>query len=359
MPLDMALSDYLKAHRSIGSHDRRFLGDTVYALVRWKGLLDYLIDKPIASWQDRYNLWKNLDLNRISEEVPVWVKTGASEWLFNELSLSHGAEKAAILCRALNTPAPLVIRANTLKTTREEVLKLFPDAVPCKDAPHGIRFANRISLTATEAFKNGLFEIQDEGSQLVSQLVQVKPGEQLLDYCSGSGGKSLAIAPQMEGRGQIYLHDIRPSVLIQAKKRLCRAGVQNAQFLEPDHKRLPSLKNKIDWVLTDVPCSGSGTYRRNPDMKWKMNAESLENLVKEQREIFAKALYFLRPGGHIVYITCSLFAKENQEQVEHFLKNHPVELKQQLSLLPESSEGPDGFFAALFCKKDDSAKVSA
>ena len=162
----------------------------------------------------------------------------------------------------------------------------------------------------------------------------------------------------MQGRGQIYLHDIRPTILYQAKKRLRRAGIQNAQFLPPDHPRLPSLKNQLHWVLADVPCSGSGTYRRNPDMKWKMNAASLENLVKEQRDIFQKALEFVRPGGFIVYATCSLFAKENEEQVKYFLDTFPVELQKQLSLLPDHPEGPDGFFAAVFLNKNNSAKLS-
>ena len=361
MPLDMALSDYLKAHHSIGSHDRRFLGDTAYALVRWKGLLDYLLARELSPknlWSDRYALWQRLDFKNLPEDAPLWVRSGASEWLFNEIALSHGQARARELCLALNVPAPLTIRTNTFKTTRENLLALFPEAVACKDAPQGLRFPQRIPLTATPQFKEGFFEIQDEGSQLVADLVQPRPGDQILDYCSGSGGKTLAIAPKMQGRGQIYLHDIRPTILYQAKKRLRRAGIQNAQFLPPDHPRLPSLKNQLHWVLADVPCSGSGTYRRNPDMKWKMNAASLENLVKEQRDIFQKALEFVRPGGFIVYATCSLFAKENEEQVKYFLDTFPVELQKQLSLLPDHPEGPDGFFAAVFLNKNNSAKLS-
>lgn len=351
-PLDSAFSDYLRTHKSIGAHDRRWIGDTAYSLVRHQGILDYILRKN-ASWEERHHLLEKIDFSHLPPHLPLWVQSGGSEWLFSELAKSYGEKQASELCKILNEPAPLTVRVNLLKVSREELLSRWEKwgAEPCTKSSAGIRFPERIALTSLPEFKEGLFEIQDEGSQLIADLVQPKVGEQMLDFCSGSGGKSLSIATRMGGRGQIYLHDIRPHILVQAKKRLRRAGIQNAQFLTPDHPRLSSLKNKIDWVLADVPCSGSGTLRRNPDMKWKLNREIVDRLVLEQRKIFTEALAYVRPGKNIVYATCSIFEKENQAQVEYFLKHLPVELAAPpLSLFPITN-GPDGFFGALFSKK--------
>ncbi len=351
-PLDLSMADFFRSKKSLGSHDRRFLGDAAYALVRWKGLLDHMLGKT-SSWEDRFFLYQRLDLDHLPPEIPAWIRSGASKWLYDEVVYSHGKEKAASLCRALNDPAPLTVRVNTLKTTREALLSSWKNRFGAKacETPTAIHFPKREPLTSLHEFKEGLFEIQDEGSQRVAQLVLANPGDQVLDYCSGSGGKSLAFAARLEGKGQIYLHDIREHILHQAKKRMNRAGIQNAQFLPPGHRRLSSLKNKIDWVLADVPCSGSGTYRRNPDMKWKADGEMLDRLVQQQRDIFSLAINYAKPGGKIVYATCSLFSRENQEQVDYFLKTLPLDLEgEPLSILP-TSNGPDGFFAAVFSKK--------
>ncbi len=351
-PLDLSLANFFKSKKSLGAHDRRFLGDSAYALVRWKGLLDHLLGKP-GSWEERFLLYQRLDFNRLPSDIPAWVRSGASKWLYDEVLYSHGEKMAATLCRALNEPAPVTIRVNPLKISRDKLLASWKKrfgAEACETAL-GIRFPKREPLTSLPEFKDGLFEIQDEGSQRVAELVMPNPGDHVLDYCSGSGGKSLAFGTRMQGKGQIYLHDVRETVLQQAKKRMNRAGIQNVQFLKPGHKQLSSLKNKIDWVLADVPCSGSGTYRRNPDMKWRADDTMLELLIQQQREIFALATDYVKPGGKIVYATCSLFSKENQEQVDYFLKTLPLELEgEPLSILP-TFNGPDGFFAAVFSKK--------
>jgi 16S rRNA (cytosine967-C5)-methyltransferase len=219
---------------------------------------------------------------------------------------------------------------------------------PCSHSPWGITFHKKINFFELSEFKEGLFEIQDEASQLTADLVAVEPKEKVLDFCAGSGGKTLAFAPKMQNSGQIYLHDIRLAVLSEAQKRLRRAGVQNAQLLLPtDERKKRMLKEKMDWVLVDVPCSGTGTLRRNPDMKWKLDLSLIERLVAEQRQIFEQALSFLRPGGHIVYATCSILPQENQEQISFFQEKFKLELsKPPFHSFPKRG-GMDGFFGAI------------
>ena len=182
---------------------------------------------------------------------------------------------------------------------------------------------------------------------MLAQLIQVKPGQQVLDYCAGSGGKTLAFAPMMQGKGQIYVHDIRPFALQEARKRLKRAGVQNHQILLPTSPHLAKLKKKMNWVLVDTPCSGTGTLRRNPDMKWKFDEEMLARLVGQQRMIFEKALSFLHPNGRIVYATCSLLKEENQAQVNHFLTTYSLAVEDDLFQTLPTLGGMDGFFGVV------------
>ena len=199
-----------------------------------------------------------------------------------------------------------------------------------------------------EEFQQGLFEVQDEGSQLVADLVNPKPQDHVLDFCAGSGGKTLGFAHKLKGTGQIYLYDNRPQALSQAKKRLQRAGIQNAQIITQE-KQWASLIGKMDWILLDVPCSGSGTIRRNSDMKWKFCPQQLQDLIAEQRKIFERALLYLKKEGKIVYSTCSLFQEENADQIEYFQKHFPIELVQEPSSWLPQKGGMDGFFAAV-CK---------
>jgi 16S rRNA C967 or C1407 C5-methylase (RsmB/RsmF family) len=335
-PLDQALSAYFKAHKSIGAHDRRTIGETLYGMTRWKTLIDSLCptDHPI----DRIQCYRKLDLVACQSDssLPEWVRYGLPEFLYRKL----GKELALLL----NQQAPTTIRVNTLKISREDLLQRWEgkfELKPTAKALHGIQFLKRYPLFSLPEFKDGLFEVQDEGSQIVAALVAPKPGEHVLDYCSGSGGKTLAFAPAMKGKGQIYLYDNRPWILLEARKRLKRAGIQNVQFTLP--------QKKVDWLLADVPCSGTGTLRRNPDAKWNIDAAMVDRLILQQREIVAKALPHLKVGGHFVYATCSILPEENEEQMEFFMREHSLELVEKLSLLPEEN-GHDGFFAAVFKK---------
>ncbi len=351
-PMDLLLNNFYRANKSLGSSDRRYIGDTIYAIVRNLSLLDAHLPSP-ALWEDRVNLFleKNLKTLERSPHLAPYQKASLSEDIYTLLLNFYGEEQTKVLSETLNTPAPTTVRVNLLKTTRDLILRGWNDRyeiTPCKESSSGIVFNKKIDLPSLSEFKKGLFEIQDEGSQLISELVKAAPGDSVLDFCAGGGGKSLAIAPKMAGKGQIFLHDIRKTPLISAKKRLKRAGVQNAQIIFEEPKKLSKLSRKMDWVLIDVPCSGSGTWRRNPDQKWKFSKATLERLVAEQRKIFDQALTYLKPNGHVVYATCSLFSQENEEQVEYFLKHYPVQLSAPLFKRLPVSGGMDGFFGAVF-----------
>lgn len=340
------MSEYFRSHKSIGSKDRKKIGETLYRLIRYKSLFIHLasstVPKHLLSCFQKINLENVLD----DPDIPAPERLGVNDFLYRRLTENYGPEKGVEICKILNTEAPVTVRANGLKTDREALLKLWSEKYtvkPCEKCEYGIQFEKREPLFSLPEFKDGLFEMQDEGSQRISELVEVRPGDHLLDYCSGSGGKTLAIAPHTKGKGQIYLYDIRPWILKDARKRLKRAGVQNAQFVLP--------KKRVDWLLTDVPCSGTGTLRRNPDAKWKIDQNMIDRLVLEQREIVKTSLAFLKEGGRLVYATCSILPEENEKQVEYFVKTHPLILeKEPLSILPEKS-GSDGFFAAVFKKQ--------
>lgn len=353
-PLDLYVSFYFKDNPALGSKDRREISDLVYALMRWKTLLDQLSGS--TSWQSRLYAYKKyypFDSEEIRSLAP-YTQVSFPEALFNFIEKSYGTQEALHLCKISNTKAPTTIRVNALKTTREALLKEWEPhypVSPCQKAPFGIIFHEKIHFFSMKEFQSGLFEIQDEGSQLVADMVHATPGSQVLDYCAGSGGKALAIAPKLQGKGQIYLHDVRKRALEEARKRLKRAGIQNCQTMHSSDKNLEKLKKKMDFVLVDAPCSGTGTLRRNPDMKWRFQEESIKNLVGEQRMIFERALSFVKPSGYIIYATCSLLKDENEHQTEHFLKTYPLAIAEPPFKSLPSLNGMDGFYAVLFQKK--------
>lgn len=355
LPLDVFLSQYFRAHKAAGSKDRRIVCDAIYGMIRWRGLLDHLLPSP-PTWDSRFSLFTSINpLDFLGkEEIPPHIRVSFPQEFFEMLRGAFGEKKAMELCEISNTSAPTTVRINSSKISREALFEKWKGVYSVSlspISPQGIIFHKKINFFSLPEFKEGLFEIQDEGSQLIAALLEINPGQQILDFCAGSGGKTLAFAPKTKDRGQIYLHDIRPRALLEAKKRLKRAGVQNAQLLLHTDPHKEFLKGKMDWVLVDAPCSGSGTLRRNPDLKWKFSPALVERVAEEQRKILSEAFEFLAPNGRLVYATCSILPQENEEQVAFFEKNFPVvSIKAPFFSLPQKG-GMDGFFGAVFRRK--------
>jgi 16S rRNA (cytosine967-C5)-methyltransferase len=354
-PLDLFINRYFQSHKALGSKDRGYIGEMVYQAVRWKGLIDAHLGEG-SSWEEKIDLMQSRSIEELQakDNLPLHAKVSFPAWLFEKICSKWGQKNAAVICQDSNLQAPACIRINPLMTTRDcflEKLKNTFDVVRAPVSPQGIIFQKRINYYEIPEFRKGYFEIQDEGSQLLADLMDPRPQDQVIDFCSGSGGKTLAFAHKMKGKGQIYLHDIRPRILLEAKKRLRKAGIQNAQFLNSTSPHLKNLKGKMEWVLVDAPCSGTGTLRRNPDMKWKQDETTIVRLVNEQRRIFDEALKYLAPGGRIIWGTCSILPDENEDQVAHFLTTYPLELVQEpLQLLPKPGSH-DGFYGAVLCFK--------
>ena len=354
-PLDRYLYRYFRANRALGSKDRKEVSERIYGLMRWKSLVEHLSPEN-ADWSDKLRCFLSIDPEAYvhDEKIPAHIRVSFPKILFDHFVSVFGEPEAIRLCLVLNESAPTTIRANPGKTSRDqlfaELQKNFP-VKPCDESPLGITFLERVPLRQIDAFQKGLFEFQDEGSQLLSTLVGAEPGQHVLDYCAGSGGKTLAFAHQLEGRGQIYLHDVRTHALDESRQRLKRAGVQNFQILAEGAPHLAKLKKKMDWVLVDAPCSGTGTLRRNPDMKWRFDDAFLTGLIGLQRLIFERALAFVKPGGKIVYATCSVLERENEEQVAHFLSTYSLEqVGAPFKVLPQSG-GMDGFYGIVLKRR--------
>ncbi|GAB4186056.1 MAG: hypothetical protein Tsb0015_03580 [Simkaniaceae bacterium] len=352
--MDRYLHKYYKQHHSLGSKDRKFLTELIYHLFKWKGFYDFFLEKPVT-WEKRWQLYKKggLSNQKHSLQLPPHIKVSFPSWLFKKISKQYGVVKAEEICYILNEQAPTTVRINPLCISREQLLDNWLskgyNVEPTSFSPLGITFLKKEPLFSFSEFKKGYFEVQDEGSQIIAELIEVRAGGHILDFCAGSGGKTLAFAPLMEKKGQIYLHDIRLSALQEAKKRLKRAGVQNFQILPPHTMPCKKLFKKMDYVVLDVPCSGTGTFRRNPDLKWRLTEDAFKFYIEEQRKIFENGLAYLKDSGKIVYITCSILKEENEEQMQFFLKHFPVQIEKTLTLLPRS-QGNDGFFGAVLRK---------
>lgn len=363
--LDRLLSAWGRDSRYAGAKDRRAVADLCYdALRRWRSaawaaglpegaraaLIGILrldgVDPEELFTGERHapsRLTSGERMPRSLADAPRAVRLDIPDWLQPEL---EGVPDRALL--ALRERAPVDLRVNLLKTDRNRALERLSvegiEAVPGPLSPTCLRVApGTRGVTGTEAFREGLVELQDAASQAVADFAGARPGETVLDFCAGGGGKSLAMAAAMGGHGRIAAHDAAPERLKQLPPRAERAGAR-VDMLPPDGWR--ELKGQADLTLVDAPCSGSGAWRRNPDAKWRLDPELLANLLATQAGILDDAALTVRPGGRLVYATCSLLPRENGFQVERFLARHAEFFREAAPLALSPLDGGDGFFAA-------------
>ena len=290
-------------------------------------------------------------IRALKESIPDWM---------DELGVKELGEKVwSTEIAAQNQPAKVILRVNTLKTTREKLHSLLMDldieTTFLKDQPDALVLKERANVFMTDAFKEGMFEVQDANSQLVAAFLDVKPGMRVVDTCAGAGGKTLHLASLMENKGQLIAMDLYESKLKQLKLRAKRNGAFNIEYkIIESTKVIKKLQEKADRVLIDAPCSGLGVLKRNPDAKWKLQPEFIDNIRKVQAEVLESYSRIVKPGGKLVYATCSVLPSENQEQVNNFLKN--TEMGKNFKLLKDtkilaSESGFDGFYMALLERK--------
>ncbi len=360
-PAADALKDWGLAHRFAGSKDRAAIASLVFDALRRRASASWVMksETPRGKMIGALSLARLMPVEEIeahfsgvghappplSDEerrnltaadffgAPAWVLGDFPEWLAPQFARAFG-EQAVEEGRALAARAPLDLRVNGLKANRAEMLAELAHLSPvaCAFAPLGIRIAQTggargPALAAEPAYVRGLVEVQDEGSQIASRIARAAPGEQVLDLCAGGGGKTLAMAGDMDNRGQIYATDSDGRRLTPIFARLERAGARNVQVRAPRGPQSDPVADLIgacDLVLVDAPCTGVGTWRRNPDAKWRTRPGALEQRIKAQSEILSRAGTYLKPGGRLVYITCSLLCEENEDRVTDFLAQHAV-----------------------------------
>jgi 16S rRNA (cytosine967-C5)-methyltransferase len=382
-PADRTLSYVLREHR-VGSLDRQLVAEGFYAWLRHRLSVEAIAGegaKPVAlalaalarqfrrrvtvppGEEDRYTKFLNAD-----QALGAHPKRELPTWLWDRLGLQYGEEERVLLAESLLTPATFDIRVNTLKAKRDVVLARFKkegfgEAKPMLLSEVGIRFPERVDISRHELFEDGSVEVQDEGSQLLAQLVGAKRGEFVIDFCAGAGGKTLAMAAMMASQGRIYALDVNERRLDNLGPRLARSGASNVQTMrieDENDNRLNKFIGKADKVLVDAPCSGLGTLKRNPDLKWRQSPSSIKELTALQTRILASASRLVKPGGRLIYATCSLLTEENEKIAEQFIANNagwtlipsamhgePNPEKPYAQLLPHR-DGCDGFFAAVF-----------
>jgi len=339
---------YFRAHREMGMRDRGEVAETVYACLRQKRLLEHIAESSnpfdlVATHLLRQGLSARVledadyrgDGRTLATRVrtldtaalPFAIRASLPDWLAELLVAQYGELDALALAEALNRPASVDLRVNTLKAKPEEVQKILSEqgyaCDPTPYSPMGLRLRERASVFRTEAFQQGLFEVQDEGSQLLSLLLEPRRGEMVVDFCAGAGGKTLHLSAMMADSGTLYAFDVSAKRLDRLTPRLRRAGLSNVRPVAITHERdarVQRLHGKIDRVLVDAPCSGTGTLRRNPDIKWR--AIDLAALIETQRRILDAAAMLLKPGGRMVYATCSLLREESEAVVDQFCATH-------------------------------------
>ncbi|MFD0916014.1 RsmB/NOP family class I SAM-dependent RNA methyltransferase [Pseudahrensia aquimaris] len=406
-PASEALKAWGLDHRFAGSGDRSAIGNIVYDALRNRASTHYIMDSDktrrlvlgtlMRFWDftpDSLNAafegdkfapdplsQKEIEAftTRNLKDAPEHVQADIPEWLAPSFQANFDEEWIAE-AQAFTKRPPVDLRVNTLKANRSKVAKALhkSGAVETVIARHGLRIpagegaSRQPNVQADAAFQKGWFEIQDEGSQIVSDLIFARPGEQVMDFCAGAGGKTLALAATMENKGQIHAYDTDKQRLKPIYERLKRAGIRNAQVHAPDAD-LSDLVGAMDRVFVDAPCTGTGTWRRRPDAKWKLTKESLETRLTEQEEVLTEAAPFVKPGGFFVYITCSVLPEENENQIASFLEDNtdfellsagevwqeifgfdkpqPWSADMMSITLTPASTGTDGFFFAVMGRK--------
>lgn len=361
-PADAVISAWFRARRDLGEQDRGELSELVYEALRHHARLGWLLARRGRSATARDRLQLLLSGGDIDHpEMPEEVRAECPGWALEPLRLRFGGSFAREMA-AMLAPAPLDLRVNPLKASREAVLaglaRLRIRAEASARAPQGVRIAQRPSLSRLPMLKDGAAEIQDEGSQLVALMLDAQPGDRVVDFCAGAGGKTLAIASQMLNKGAVIACDVSEGRLKRAAERFRHAGLHNIQtrlLASERDKWVKRHKAGFDRVLVDAPCSGTGTWRRNPDARCR--SDGYARLLPLQANILDSAARLVKPGGRLVYATCSLLPDENEAQVEAFLAAHPdFHVVPQavvtdsahpayLSLTP-ARHGTDGFFAA-------------
>ncbi|CAN5307407.1 RsmB/NOP family class I SAM-dependent RNA methyltransferase [soil metagenome] len=394
-PADSTLSRYFREHPKLGSRERGVIAEGVYGLLRNKsvytnfaesgngptmrrmtllGLADAVGVDSLGGLSDEEVEWINHVMQIDRSLLPQALRVNFPPWLYEKLVAQYGEATTLELAEALNQQAPLDLRVNSIKTNRDDVIASLASAPilcePTPFAPLGIRIIKKPSIQNLPLFKNGSIEVQDEGSQLLAQIVGAKRGEMVVDFCAGAGGKTLALGASMRNTGRLYAFDVSEKRLAKLKPRLARSGLSNVHPVQIAHEndaKIKRLAGKIDKVLVDSPCSGLGTLRRNPDVKWRQTPQGLAELNVKQTAILAGASRLVKPGGRLVYATCSLLQEENEAIVAQFLASHEdyalvpmkdvlaeqkieLEMHDHLNLLPHVHH-TDGFFAAVLERK--------
>ncbi|GAA4025224.1 RsmB/NOP family class I SAM-dependent RNA methyltransferase [Actimicrobium antarcticum] len=394
-PADSTLSRYFRDHPRLGSRERGAIAEGIYGILRNKsvytsfsesgngptmrrmtllGLAGAVGADALGGLTDEETAWLDHTMQIDRNLLPASMRSNLPQWLFDKLVAREGEEGALVMAAALNEPAPLDLRVNVIKGTREDVMAALATAPilsePTPFSPVGLRVLKKPALQNLPLFKDGLIEVQDEGSQLLAQIVGAKRGEMVVDFCAGAGGKTLALGAAMRNTGRLYAFDISEKRLAKLKPRLARSGLSNVHPVQIAHEndaKIKRLAGKIDRVLVDAPCSGLGTLRRNPDVKWRQTPIGVAELNVKQTSILSGAARMVKTGGRLVYATCSLLDEENEDIVTAFLATHEdfvlvpmkdvlaeqkvdLEMDDYLKLTPHQHQ-TDGFFAAVLERK--------
>lgn len=373
---DKVIEYYFKNNKKWGKRDRQFVAESVYGCVRWWNKYVHLSDaedlapleqahrvmathmvlqdQPLPPWYE--GLVDPQAIRERASHLPPYLRDAFPEWLDARIGAELGPVWREVAVE-LNQQARVVLRANTLKTTTHQLAQnLLAENIHTEELdpqlPEGLILKERANVFATEAFQRGEFEVQDGSSQWVAEFVGAQPGERVIDACAGAGGKSLHLAARMQNKGKLISLDVIAWKLEELKKRARRAGVSiiEARHIEST-KVIKRLHQSADALLLDVPCTGLGVLKRNPDTKWKLTEKTIEELLRTQQEILETYSSMVKPGGRMVYSTCSLLPSENQNQVEMFLKKHEEWTKIDEKIILPKTRGFDGFYMSLLRRK--------